>query len=65
MLNYQTQNRSDARPKTIDWRSILKNSAQEVYKDDEQGKFPLDYALLPDKRIQKKIDFFFLPYNYE
>jgi hypothetical protein len=62
---FSEQNKLKNRNGALDWRSILRSSAQKVYKDDELNRFPLEYNPLPDKSIQKKIDFFFLPYNYE
>jgi|TARA_B110001450_G_C17332343_1_gene364027 hypothetical protein len=48
-----------------DWRTVLKDGANGVYQNEDVEKFPLEFDPLPGKKVQKKIDFFFLPYNYD
>jgi hypothetical protein len=48
-----------------DWRSVLKDGGTKVYQDEDENRFPLEFNPLPNKLVQKKIDFFFLPYNYK
>lgn len=51
----------------IDWKHILKESSRRVYKKavvlDETKAHPLSFDPNPKKKVQKKIDYYFLPYS--
>ena len=51
-----------------DWKGALRDSGREIYRQDlkcnEKSSARLDFNPFPDDMLQKKMDFFFLPYNY-
>ena len=51
----------------IDWRKILKTNGTEIYKDiaqEEEPHYRLDFNPFPSSAIQRKMDYYYLPYNY-
>ena len=47
-MNNQIKPRSKA---VIDWRKVLNDSAKQVYKEDENKYFPLDFDPMPNKHV--------------
>jgi hypothetical protein len=47
----------------VDWKSILKKSSIDMYGKYEKTDKLLDYNPIPAEHVQKKIDYFFKPYN--
>ena len=53
----------------IDWKLILKKNGDEMYRANEKLKldepqYKLDFNPFPSSAVQRKIDYYFLPYNY-
>ena len=55
--------RSQDGDKYVDWKSILKKSSLDMYHQKEKTDKLLDYNPVPAEHVQKKIDYFFKPYN--
>jgi hypothetical protein len=34
-----------------DWRTVLINNARKVYNEEDDGKFPLEFHPLPNKKV--------------
>ena len=54
--------------KLLDWRTILNDSAKQVYCERSpkvKDVSRLDFNPMPQDKVQSRIDYFFLPYNYD
>lgn len=47
----------------VNWKGILKKSAEQMYQTKEKTDKLLDYNPVPAEHVQKKIEYFFKPYD--